>query len=73
MVLPHVDSILFMCDQTLEEFLGNECFKFYTETLQDQKVNRDQRHLETAIKLGQYGSRDSDIKRTVSLDMRLHK
>ena len=38
MVLPHVDSILFMCDQTLEEFLskdeeGRECFKFYTETL----------------------------------------
>ena len=35
LVLPHVDSILFMCDLTLEEFLGKECFKFYTNTLKE--------------------------------------
>ena len=35
-VQPHIDSILFMCDKSLEEFIGEDAYKFYMTIMDDQ-------------------------------------
>ena len=63
LVQPHVDSILFMCDKTLEDCIGKEAYKFYTASLEKQQSNHEQKmNNQTLHELRDY----ADIKRTKS-------
>ena len=69
-VQPHVDSILFMCDKTLEDFIGHDAYKFYTAPTERPPAMREQKISAVDFYPRDYG----DIKRTKSSnEMRLNK
>ena len=65
-----MDSILFMCDKTLEDFIGHDAYKFYTAPTERPSTIREQKNATVGFDPRDYG----DIKRTKSTnELRLNK
>ena len=70
LVQPHIDSILIMCDKTLEDFLGED-YNFYMTIIKLKSIERDKRRMEQLLNLKKrlqkkLGSRRANNKHPVA-------